>query len=262
MAAARRVHGQPRLLAALRRYDRRTAAADLAAGVTVGLVALPLAMAFAISSGLTPQAGIYYAIVAGFVISALRRLARADRRADRRVRRHRRRHRRARTASTAFHVHDDGRRHARACSALTGMGSAVRFIPRPVVVGFTNGIAVLIASTQIRDFFGLQVERVPGDFVAAAASAGARMPARGRPRPRRWPRSRACDRDRRQSPSRSACPARSSRWSRGTVAVARAGPRPSRRSARASAAFRRGCRALHIAGVPSRADRRACSCRR
>src|SRR5215470_3363246 len=62
---------QPRLVAALARYDRRTAAADLAAGVTVSLVALPLAMAFAIASGLTPQAGLYCAVVTGFIVSAL-----------------------------------------------------------------------------------------------------------------------------------------------------------------------------------------------
>src|SRR4051812_23897446 len=61
----------PRLVTTLRAYDRRTAAADVAAGVTVGLVALPLAMAFAIASGLSPQAGIYCAIVTGFVVSAL-----------------------------------------------------------------------------------------------------------------------------------------------------------------------------------------------
>jgi MFS superfamily sulfate permease-like transporter len=63
--------GQPRILAALERYDRPTALADLTAGITVGLVALPLALAFAISSGLSPQAGIYTAIVAGALISLL-----------------------------------------------------------------------------------------------------------------------------------------------------------------------------------------------
>jgi sulfate permease, SulP family len=61
----------PRLVTCLRTYDRRTAAADVAAGITVGLVALPLAMAFAIASGLSPQAGIYCAIVTGFIVSAL-----------------------------------------------------------------------------------------------------------------------------------------------------------------------------------------------
>ena len=102
----------------------------------------------------------------------------------------------------------------------TGMGSAVRFIPRPVVVGFTNGIAVLIASTQIRDFFGLQHRRGARRFPAAARGARGRASARGR-------------RSRRPSPSAALAiilvanrvstriPGRSSRWCVGTVAVAR-----------------------------------------
>jgi sulfate permease, SulP family len=162
---AERRHLLPRLLTSLRGYDRRTAVADLAAGVTVGLVALPLAMAFAIASGLSPQAGIYCAVVTGFVISALGG---------------------SRTQiagpTGAFVVVVAGivQRHGIdglfMCTLMagamlvamgaTGLGSAVRFIPRPVVVGFTNGIAVLIASTQLRDFFGLHVESVPGAFWA------------------------------------------------------------------------------------------------
>src|SRR6476646_4630642 len=154
MSARRRAAGRPKLLTALRGYDRRTALADLVAGVTVGLVALPLAMAFAISSGLSPQAGIYTAIVAGSIISIFggSRLQIGG-------------------PTGAFVVIGAGivARHGVdglfLCTRMaggvlivlgvTGMGSAVRFIPRPVVVGFTIGIAVLIASTQIRDFFGL-----------------------------------------------------------------------------------------------------------
>ena len=133
------------------------------AGITVGLVALPLAMAFAIASGLTPQAGIYCAVVTGFLVSAL-------------------------GGSTtqiggptgAFVVVVAGIVAAHGIDGLfmctvmagvllvilgaTGMGSAVKFIPRPVVIGFTNGIAVLIASTQVKDFFGLQLAKVPGEF--------------------------------------------------------------------------------------------------
>src|SRR6185503_18233708 len=101
----------PKSVLALRHYDRATFRHDLVAGVTVGLVALPLAMAFAIASGLPPQSGIY-------------------------------------------------------CAVITGTGSAVKFIPRPVVVGFTNGIAVLIASTQIRDFLGLRFQENTGEFLA------------------------------------------------------------------------------------------------
>src|SRR5471030_680852 len=148
---------------ALRTYNLQTFSHDATAGVTVGLVALPLAMAFAISSGMSPQSGIYCAIVTGLIVSALGG---------------------SRTQiagpTGAFVVVVAGivQRHGvdglfmctmmagviLVALGLSGMGSAVRFIPRPVVVGFTNGIAVLIASTQIRDFFGVQIESVPGAF--------------------------------------------------------------------------------------------------
>jgi SulP family sulfate permease len=153
------------MLDALRQYDRRTAIADLAAGVTVGLVALPLALAFAISSGLSPQAGLYTAVVAGGLISLLggSRLQIGGPTG-------------AFVVIVAGIVAKHGVNGLFICTLMagailvvlgaTGMGSAVRFIPRPVVVGFTNGIAVLIASTQIRDFFGLQIAAVPGEFVA------------------------------------------------------------------------------------------------
>ena len=146
--------GRPKLLAALQDYDRGKAIADLMAGVTVGLVALPLALAFAISSGLTPQAGIYTAVVAGGLISLLggSRLQIGGPTG-------------AFVVIVAGIVAKHGVEGLFVCTLMagvmlvvlgaTGMGSAVRFIPRPVVVGFTNGIAVLIASTQIRDFFGL-----------------------------------------------------------------------------------------------------------
>src|SRR5262245_54598286 len=121
-------------------------------------------MAFAIASGLPPQAGLYTAILTGFIVSALggSRVQIAG-------------------PTGAFVVVVAGivARHGVdglfLCTMMagvlllvmgaTGLGSAVRFIPRPVVVGFTNGIAVLIASTQIRDFFGLQVDRLPGEFL-------------------------------------------------------------------------------------------------
>jgi len=154
----------PKLVGALRGYNLTTFLSDLMAGLTVGLVALPLAMAFAISSGVPPQAGLYTAVVAGFLISALGG---------------------SRTQiggpTGAFVVivfgivAQHGLNGLFVCTimagimlvvlGLTGLGSAVQFIPRPVVVGFTNGIAVLIASTQVKDFFGLRIENVPGDFV-------------------------------------------------------------------------------------------------
>ncbi|HXJ87892.1 MAG TPA: SulP family inorganic anion transporter [Candidatus Binatia bacterium] len=153
----------PKSVVLLRNYDRHKFLLDLIAGVTVGLVALPLAMAFAIASGLTPQAGIYCAIVTGFLISALGG---------------------SKTQiggpTGAFVVVVAGIVAAHGVDGLfmctvmagvllvimglTGFGTAVKFIPRPVVIGFTNGIAVLIASTQVKDFFGLHLDKVPGVF--------------------------------------------------------------------------------------------------
>jgi sulfate permease, SulP family len=153
----------PKSVLCLRDYSVQKFTHDFIAGVTVGLVALPLAMAFAIASGLTPQAGIYCAVVTGFLISALGG---------------------SKTQiggpTGAFVVVVAGIIAVHGVDGLfmctmmagvllvilgaTGMGSAVKFIPRPVVLGFTNGIAVLIASTQIKDFFGLQMDKAPGEF--------------------------------------------------------------------------------------------------
>src|SRR5208282_2589660 len=147
----------PKSILCLRNYSLNQFLHDLVAGITVGLVALPLAMAFSIASGLSPQAGIYCAVVTGFLISAL-------------------------GGSTtqiggptgAFVVVIAGIVAAHGVDGLfmctvmaglvlvvmglTGMGSAVKYIPRPIVIGFTNGIAILIASTQVKDFFGLKLE--------------------------------------------------------------------------------------------------------
>jgi SulP family sulfate permease len=155
----------PKLLIALRTYSLRDFWSDLIAGVTVGLVALPLAMAFAIASGVKPEAGIYTAVVAGFLISAL---------GGSRVQ--------IGGPTGAFVVIVAGIIARFGVSGLlivtvmagfilvlmglTGLGTAVKFIPRPVTIGFTNGIAVLIASTQIKDFFGLQIGSVPSEFIA------------------------------------------------------------------------------------------------
>lgn len=153
----------PKSIILLREYNSERFGADLIAGVTVGLVALPLAMAFAIASGVSPQAGIYCAIITGFLISALGG---------------------SKTQiggpTGAFVVvvlgiiSRYGIDGLFTCTMLagvllvimgvTGVGAMVKYFPRPVVVGFTNGIAILIASTQIRDFFGLRMEHVPGDF--------------------------------------------------------------------------------------------------
>ncbi len=153
----------PKLVLCLRQYSLPVFIADLTAGLTVGLVALPLAMAFGIASGVTPQAGIYTAIIAGFLISAL---------GGSRVQ--------IGGPTGAFVVIVAGIVAKFGLSGLlmvtmmsgvilivmgtTGLGTAVKFIPRPVTIGFTNGIAVLIASTQIRDFLGLKTGAIPSEF--------------------------------------------------------------------------------------------------
>jgi len=155
----------PKSVQALKGYTRSDLAADMSSGITVGLVALPLAMAFGISSGVTPQAGIYTAVIAGFLISALGG---------------------SRTQiggpTGAFVVVIASIIAKHGLSGLlmvtmmagviliflgiTGLGNAVKFIPRPVVIGFTNGIAILIASTQFKDFLGLRVNaKVPSEFI-------------------------------------------------------------------------------------------------
>src|SRR6201993_4714182 len=155
---------RPRSIVCLKDYSWNKFAADVLAGITVGLVALPLAMAFAIASGVSPQAGLYTAIIAGFLISALGGSATQIG---------------GPTGAFVVVVYGIVARHGLdglyMCTLMagallvilgvTGLGSAVKFIPRPVVVGFTNGIAVIIASTQIKDFFGLKIEKVPGDLL-------------------------------------------------------------------------------------------------
>ena len=153
----------PKSLLCLKGYTLQTFIADLVAGLTVGLVALPLAMAFGIASGVPPQAGIYTAVVAGFLISAL---------GGSRVQ--------IGGPTGAFVVIVAGIIAKFGISGLlmvtlmagcllilmgaTGLGTAVKFIPRPVTIGFTNGIALLIASTQVKDFLGLTTPAMPSDF--------------------------------------------------------------------------------------------------
>ncbi len=153
----------PKSVLLLRGYDRHKFLSDLIAGVTVGLVALPLAMAFAIASGVSPQAGLYCAIVTGFLISALggskTQIGGPTG---------------AFVVVVAGIVAKHGIDGLFMCTMMaglllvllgvTGMGTMVKYFPRPVVVGFTNGIAILIASTQVRDFVGLKMDHVPGDF--------------------------------------------------------------------------------------------------
>ena len=154
----------PELLYALRGYTRQQAAADVTAGVIVGIVALPLAIAFAIASGLPPEYGIYTAIIAGFLISAL---------GGSRVQ--------IGGPTGAFVVIVYGIVQVHGIAGLTvatvmaglmlivmgvvRLGAAIKFIPFPVTTGFTSGIAVVIATSQIRDLLGLRMDSVPAEFV-------------------------------------------------------------------------------------------------
>ena len=161
---------RPRLLDVLGSgYSARELVPDLVAGLTVGLVALPLAMAFGIASGTTPEAGLYTAIVGGFLVSLL---------GGSRVQ--------IGGPTGAFVVIVAGIIAQHGLSgllmvtmmagvvliglAVTGLGTAVKFIPRPILIGFTNGIAILIASTQIKDALGLTMQEVPGEFLARMAA--------------------------------------------------------------------------------------------
>ena len=155
---------RPRLFETIKIYSRHDFVADLVAGVTVGIVALPLAMAFAIASGVKPEAGIFTAVIAGFIISALggTKVSIGG-------------------PTGAFIVillgigQKYGFDNLVICTILAGgllltmgvsrMGTMIKYIPYPVTMGFTSGIAVLILSTQIKDFLGLTVEKVPSDFV-------------------------------------------------------------------------------------------------
>lgn len=154
---------RPRLLDSLHGYNRERFTQDVGAGLTVGVVALPLAMAFAIASGLKPEAGLFTAIIAGFLISAL---------GGSRVQ--------IGGPAGAFIVIVYGivERYGLAnlilATAMSGvllflmglfrLGTLIRFIPVAVIIGFTNGIAVLIMLSQIKDFFGLKVASMPADF--------------------------------------------------------------------------------------------------
>ncbi len=161
----------PKLLDSLQGYNRHRLSQDIGAGLTVGVVALPLAMAFAIASGLKPEAGLFTAIIAGFLISAL---------GGSRVQ--------IGGPAGAFIVIVYGivERYGLAnlilATAMSGvllflmglfrLGSLIRFIPVAVVIGFTNGIAVLIMLSQIKDLLGLQIASMPADFFGILNALG------------------------------------------------------------------------------------------
>ncbi len=169
-----RLDFRPRLVDTLRGMTRADLAGDLAAGITVGFVALPLAMAFAIASGVPPQAGIFTAIIAGFLVSALGGTNVS-----------------IGGPTGAFIIilygiqAQYGTANLALCTIMAGvillvmgiarMGTMIKFIPYPVTMGFTSGIAILILTTQIRDFFGLQTGELPSEFFGrmAALAGGA-----------------------------------------------------------------------------------------
>ncbi len=154
---------RPKLLECLRTYTRAKFWADVLAGLTVGIVALPLAIGFGLASGVSPGAGIYTAIIGGFLVSAL---------GGSRVQ--------IGGPAGAFVglvyaiVVQYGLPNLLVCTALAGLllfvigaarlGTLIKFIPHPVTTGFTCGIAITIITTQVKDFLGLQMDRVPADF--------------------------------------------------------------------------------------------------
>jgi SulP family sulfate permease len=165
---------KPRLLTSLNGYTRDRFTRDVGAGLTVGVVALPLAMAFAIASGLKPEAGIFTAIIAGLLISLLGgspvQIG---------------------GPAGAFIVivygivERFGLANLIIATAMSGvllflmglfkLGTLIRFIPIAVVIGFTNGIAVLIALSQVKDFLGLQVTSMPADFFGMLSTLGSAL---------------------------------------------------------------------------------------
>ena len=155
---------KPKLFSALKNYNKKSFSADLMAGIITGIVALPLAIAFGIASGVSPEKGIITAIVAGFIISAL---------GGSRVQ--------IGGPTGAFIVivygiiQQYGMQGLTIATLMAGvflimlgvlrLGTIIKYIPYPIIVGFTSGIAVTIFTTQIKDLLGMQMETVPADFI-------------------------------------------------------------------------------------------------
>ena len=155
---------KPKLFTSLRNYNKKTFLSDLMAGVIVGIVALPLAIAFGIASGVSPEVGITTAIVAGFIISLL---------GGSKVQ--------IGGPTGAFIVivygiiQQYGQQGLIIATLMAGvllillgvlkLGTIIKYIPYPIIVGFTSGIGVTIFTTQIKDLFGLQIEKIPSDFI-------------------------------------------------------------------------------------------------
>ncbi len=155
----------PKLFTLAKSFTREQTIKDINAGIIVGIVALPLAIAFGIASGVSPESGIITAIIGGFIVSLL---------GGSRVQ--------IGGPTGAFIVivygvvQQYGVQGLLIATMMAGVilvlmgiakfGSAIKFIPHPVTVGFTSGIALIIFSSQIKDFFGLKIDKVPGEFIA------------------------------------------------------------------------------------------------
>ena len=153
----------PKLVTTLRNYDRAQFGRDTTAGVVVGIVALPLSIAFAIASGVGPERGLYTAIVAGFLISAL---------GGSRVQIG------GPTGAFVVIVYSIVQQHGidgllvatlmsgviLVVAGVARLGGAIKFIPFPVTTGFTSGIALIILSSQVKDLLGLRMGEVPAEF--------------------------------------------------------------------------------------------------
>src|SRR5664279_2467760 len=155
---------KPKIFDALKNYNRQQFSKDLIAGLIVGVVALPLAIAFAIASGVSPEKGLYTAIIGGFIISAL---------GGSKVQ--------IGGPTGAFIVIVYGIVQQYGINGLiiatfiagvmliimgfARLGGVIKFIPHPLIIGFTSGIALIIFSSEIKDFFGLTMGAVPADFI-------------------------------------------------------------------------------------------------
>jgi SulP family sulfate permease len=156
---------RPKIFDTLKNYNRRQFGKDLMAGLIVGLVALPLAIAFAIASGVSPEKGLYTAIIAGFIISAM---------GGSRVQ--------IGGPTGAFIVIVYGIVQVHGINGLiiatfmagimlimmgfARLGSVIKFIPHPLIIGFTSGIALIIFSSEVKDLLGLKMGAIPADFIA------------------------------------------------------------------------------------------------
>ncbi|HPA88767.1 MAG TPA: SulP family inorganic anion transporter [Quisquiliibacterium sp.] len=169
-----RLRFRPRLVDSLQGYRKEDFIADLSSGITVGIVALPLAMAFGIASGVKPEQGIVTAIIAGFLISALGgSKVQIGGPAG------------AFVALMYGIVERFGVANLLIATAISGvllfaigalrMGNLIRFIPVSIVIGFTNGIAVIIALQQVKDFLGLSIEKMPSNFFSQIGTLGSHL---------------------------------------------------------------------------------------